>query len=104
MKLKTAMRGLGLLAALALTGCAKSPTEMIVTVQADPAVTLPITSMAVSVRTAADLYLGGGMFISLATPPPDAEAAAFYFPAQLQVSLASDSPAGDVSILIEGSD
>jgi hypothetical protein len=104
MKLKTAMQGLGLLAALALDGCAKAPTEMIVTVQTDPAVTLPITSMAVSVTGAAEQYLGGGKFISLATPPADAEVAAFYFPAQLQITLASDSPAGDVSILIEGSD
>jgi len=104
MKLKTLRQGLGLVASLALAGCAKAPTEIIVTVAADPAVTLPITSMFVDVTDGAGLHIGGGMFISLATPPADAEVAAFYFPAQLQVALTSDAAAGDVGILIEGSD
>ena len=102
MKLKTMMQGLA--ASLALAGCAKAPTEIIVTVTADPAVTRPITSMAAYVTDTAGLLLGGGMFISLATPPADAEVASFYFPAQLQIALKSNAAAGEVGILIEGSD
>ncbi|HEX2660434.1 MAG TPA: hypothetical protein VHU40_19270, partial [Polyangia bacterium] len=104
MKLKTTLQGFGLLAALALAGCAKDPTEIIVTIDADPAVTAPITSLAAYVSDATGAQLGGGMFISLATPPADAQVAAFYFPAQLQIALASSAAAGDVSISIEGSD
>ena len=48
--------------------------------------------------------MGGGSFAALALAPADAQAASFYFPVQLQVGLPSNAAAGDVGILVEGSD
>jgi hypothetical protein len=103
MKLKLAIQGIGL-AVLALAGCAKAPTEILVTVSVDPAVVLPITSLTVTVTDAKGGLLGGGSFAALALAPADAEAASFYFPVQLQVGLPGNVATGDVGILIEGSD
>ena len=103
MKLKLAIQGIGL-AILALAGCAKAPTEILVTVSVDPAVVLPITSLTVAVSDANGSPLGGGSFAALALAPADAVAASFSFPVQLQVGLPSNVATGDVGILIEGSD
>ena len=103
MKLKTAILGMGL-ALLALAGCAKAPTEILVTVSADPAVIVPITALTVAVTDANGGFLGGGSFAALALAPADAVAASFYFPVQLQVGLSGNVAAGDVGILVEGSD
>jgi hypothetical protein len=92
------------LCALALVGCAKAPTELLVTVLADATVILPVTSLSIEVTDATGNHLKGGTFISLAAPPPDAFVAAFAFPATLQVALPSNAPIGEVFIVVEGSD
>jgi hypothetical protein len=92
------------LAGGALSGCAKDPTEILITVSADSSLTLPVTSLAVSVTDPAGRSLGGGVFIYLAAPPAGAPVAPYVFPATIQVALSSDAPAGDVAITVEASD
>ena len=92
------------LAGGALSGCAKDPTEILITVSADATLTLPVTSLAVSVTDSAGTILGGGMFVYLAAPPAGADVAPYVFPATIQVALLSDARAGEVAITAEASD
>ena len=99
-------RGAAIVCAMSLAtvtaGCAKDPTELLLTVSVDSTVTQQITSILVTVNGAT----GGTshIFQSLAAPAADAFIPAFYFPTSLDLLITKDGVAGDAQIVVEASD
>ena len=97
-------RHLGLVV-LALTftfGCAKDPTEVLLTVGVDTTVTQQITSLLVTLSWPTGTT--SRVYQSLGAPAADADIPQFYFPALLDILLTADGVSGETQILVEGSD
>jgi hypothetical protein len=90
--------------ACAAAGCAKDPTELLITVSLDGTSARPITSLDVTLDAP-----GGRVarrFASVGAVPDDADVASFAFPAYLDYLISNDATAisGAVTVTVEARD
>lgn len=95
--------GLVLASALGLAvGCAKDPTELILTLTVDGTPARPITAFKVTLDAAGVKTSRG--FVALALAPADADIGSFTFPATIRYLIPSGTIGGVVDVSVEGGD
>jgi len=106
MRRSLARNVLGLLLAsalgLATTGCAKDPTELILTLTVDGTPPRPITSLEIKLDAAG--VKTSRLFAALAYAPADASVAPFTFPVRIRYLIPNEAIRGVVDVTVEGSD
>jgi len=91
----TCLLGLG-------TGCAKDPTELVLTLTLDGTPVRPVTAFKVTLDAAGTKISKG--FVALALAPADADIAPFGFPATIRYLIASGTIDGVVDVTVDGGD
>ena len=83
-------------------GCAKDPTELVLTLTLDGTPARPITAFKVTLDAAGTKISKG--FVAVALAPADADIAPFGFPATIRFLIASGTVDGVVGVTVDGGD